>query len=268
MCIRNRLISLIFRIIIIMFCSLGLYLNSGIPNGELAKYMLVFFTIQSNLLCFGYFSVVLFQNIKDLKNKGIYGTTRIMPRFKGGVTLVIAVTFLIYHIVLAPQFISNSIHYNIFTMQNLTVHYIVPILVIVDWLLFDEKLSFKWFDPFIWLSLPIIYFVFILIRAKIGSIIEILSSYYPYFFIDVDLIGWQNVLLNSVAILLAFLALGYSIYFINNIFFKHVSWLFTKVYTKVFAVVFSKVFAKVISKPYQEPYSNSQKAPAEVLLTN
>ena len=251
-----------------MFCSLGLYLNSGIPNGELAKYMLVFYTIQSNLLCFGYFSVVLFQNIKDLKNKGIYGTTRILPRFKGGVTLVIAVTFLIYHIVLAPQFIANSIHYNIFTMQNLTVHYIVPILVIVDWLLFDEKLSFKWFDPFIWLSLPIIYFVFILIRAKIGSTIEILSSYYPYFFIDVDLIGWQNVLLNSAAMLLAFLALGYSIYFVNNIFFKHLSWLLTKVFAKVFAVVFTKVFAKVISKPYQEPYSNSQKAPAEVLLTN
>ena len=252
MCIHNRLISLIFRVIIIMFCSLGLYLNSGIPNGEFARYMLVFFTIQSNLLCFGYFSVVLFQNIKDIKSKGIHGTTRILPRFKGGVTLMIAVTFLIYHTVLVPQFTANSTDYNIFTMQNLTVHYIVPILVIIDWILFDEKLSFKWFDPFIWLSLPIIYFVFILIRARLGSIIEILSSYYPYFFIDVDLIGWQNVLLNSAAMLIAFLALGYIIYFINNIFFKQVSWLLTKVF----------------SKPYTEPYSNPNSATAEVLLIN
>lgn len=217
MCIYNRLLALIFRILLLLGCGIGLYLNSGIPNGELATYMLVFYTIQSNILCFIYFSILLFQNISDLKNLGIEGTVKIFPRLKGAVTMTIAVTFLVYHFILAPIFLSQDQNYSLFSWQNIMVHYFVPIMTILDWILFDQKSSFRWFDPIIWLSLPLTYFAFIIIRAKIGGVIAVVKSNYPYFFIDVDLIGWLMVLKNAGILILGFLILGYMIYVIDNI---------------------------------------------------
>lgn len=217
MCIKNRLLSLIFRILFLFICGLGLYLNSGIPNGTIDTYMLVFYTIQSNALCFIFFALLTFKNISDLKRKGIHGTTRFYPHFKGAVTMSIAITFIIYHFVIMPEFVSVVSNYDPFILDNLTVHYFVPLLAILDWLLFDIKLSFRWFDPILWLLLPISYLIFILTRAQLGGIIAVVKSYYPYFFVDVNLIGWTNMLLNVGGMLLGFLALGYIIYLIDKV---------------------------------------------------
>lgn len=217
MCIHNRLLSLICRIIFLFVCGIGLYLNSGIKNGELATYMLVFYTIQSNALCFVFFLILVFKNISDLKNNGVKGSTVFLPHFKGGVTMTITVTFITYHFILAPQFLCANSSYNLFTWQNLLVHYFVPIAVILDWIIFDEKSSFRWFDPIFWLLLPISYFIFILIRARLGGVIEIMESSYPYFFIDVDTLGWLIVFKNASIFILGFLILGYLIYIIDKI---------------------------------------------------
>jgi len=220
MCIHNRLLSLIYRIIFLFVCGIGLYLNSGIAKGELAPYMLIFYTIQSNALCFIFFSILIVKNIIDLKNKGIKGTTIFFPHFKGAVTMSIAFTFIIYHFILAPHFLSASSNYNLFSWQNILVHYFVPIATILDWIIFDEKSSFRWFDPIFWLIIPITYFIFTLVRAKIGGVILIVKSQYPYFFIDIDVLGWVNVLKNASIILISFLFLGYVIYIIDKISFE------------------------------------------------
>lgn len=217
MCIRNRLYALIFRIIFLIGCGTGLYLNSGIPGGKPAPYMLIFYTIQSNALCFLFFLILAFKNIAELKSKGIRGTTKLSPHLKGAVTMTIAVTGLVYHFVLAPMFLSSSANYHLFSWQNILVHYFVPIAVILDWLIFDEKWNFRWFDPLLWILIPVAYFLFIIIRAKTGGVIEIVKSHYPYFFIDVDLLGWINVLKNAGLLVLGFLLLGYIIYWIDRI---------------------------------------------------
>lgn len=223
MYIHNRLLSLIYRSIFLIVCGIGLYLNSGIAAGKLAVYMLVFYTIQSNLLCFVFFSILLLKNLSDLINKGIRGTTFIFPHFKGAVTMSIAVTFLVYNFILVPRFSMECPDYNLLSWQNLTVHYIVPLAAICDWLLFDKKASFRWFDPILWDLIPITYFILIIIRAKTGNIIEIVKSSYPYFFIDVDMLGWLCVLKNVFLLILGFLLVGYSIYVIDKIFFEHIN---------------------------------------------
>jgi len=223
MYIHNRLLSLIYRFIFLIVCGIGLYLNSGIATGELAAYMLVFYTIQSNILCFIFFSILFFKNISDLKNKGIRGTTLIFPRFKGAVTMSIAVTFLTYHFVLVPQYISTCSNYNLLSWQNLIVHYFVPLAAIFDWLLFDKKSSFRWYDPILWVLIPITYFISIIIRAQLGKVIDIVKSQYPYFFIDVDMLGWICVLKNVSLLILAFLFVGYAIYIIDKISFERIA---------------------------------------------
>ncbi len=221
MCIYNRLYALFFRILFLAGCGIGLYLNSGLPSGKPAPYMLIFYTIQSNVLCFLFFSCLLLKTIMDIRSKGIKGVTVLLPHFKGAVTLAVAVTFLVYHFILVPRFVNDSGHtYILLNWQNILVHYFVPIATVTDWLLFDKKLSFRWFDPIFWLLLPLNYFLFVLIRAKVGGIIEIVKSPYPYFFIDVDLLGWIDVLKNAALLILFFLLLGYFIYLIDKLEFR------------------------------------------------
>lgn len=218
MCIHNRLFALIFRILFLAGCGIGLYLNSGLPSGKPAPYMLIFYTIQSNALCFIFFSILIIKTFQDLKNRGIKGTTVFLPHFKGAVTMAIAVTFIIYQFILVPKFLSaGTAAYSIFNWQNMLVHYFVPIAALTDWLVFDEKLNFRWFDPIAWLLLPIAYFIFILVRAKLGGIIEIVKSPYPYFFIDVDLLGWINVIKNVSLLIFVFLVLGYMIFIVDKV---------------------------------------------------
>lgn len=217
MYIHNRLLALTFRIVFLFGCGIGLYLNSGIPNGKFAPYMLIFYTIQSNALCFIFFSILAIKNLKDLKNKGIRGTTRLFPHVKGAVTMTITMTLIIYHIVLVPMYTSLDVHYSIFNWQNILVHYFVPIMAILDWLLFDEKQRFNWFDPMLWILVPIFYFIFIVLRARFGGIIDIVQSRYPYFFIDVDSLGWVNVFKNTGTFIFGFLVLGYIIYLFDKV---------------------------------------------------
>lgn len=222
MCIHNRLLALIFRIIFLFGCGIGLYLNSGIPNGKLAPYMLIFYTIQSNVLCFIFFSILIIKGCLSLKLEGISGTTVFLPHFKGAVTMTIAITFVIYHFILVPQFLLASSDYNLFSWQNVLVHYFVPIMVILDWLIFDEKLRFRWFEPILWLAIPITYFIFILLRAKLGGVIAVVQSQYPYSFIDVDILGWISVFKNVSILIIGFLFLGYVIYIIDKISFERI----------------------------------------------
>ncbi|WP_027627216.1 Pr6Pr family membrane protein [Ruminiclostridium cellobioparum] len=218
MCIHNRLFALIFRILFLAGCGIGLYLNSGLPSGKPAPYMLIFYTIQSNALCFIFFAILIIKTFLDLKNKGIKGTTVFLPHFKGAVTMAIAVTFIIYQFVLVPKFLSAAAAaYTIFNWQNMLVHYFVPIAALTDWLVFDEKLNFRWFDPIVWLMLPIAYFIFILIRARFGGVIEIVKSPYPYFFIDVELLGWIKVIKNACLLIFGFLVLGYLIFIVDRV---------------------------------------------------
>ena len=143
------------------------------------------------------------------------------PRFKGAVTTSITLTFLIYHFLLSP---TAEDYKGVFYIRNIILHYIVPIMTIFDYIIFDKKGFYKIVDPLIWLIIPIIYFTFMLIRAKVGSPFSN-GSYYPYFIVDIDQYGLKTVLRNIFFIALFFVFLGYIGYFVdrffNKVFSKH-----------------------------------------------
>ncbi|EPR11934.1 hypothetical protein L323_09710 [Ruminiclostridium papyrosolvens C7] len=228
MYIHNRLLALIFRILFLFGCGIGLYLNSGIPSGKFAPYMLIFYTIQSNALCFVFFSILAVKNVIDIKTKGIKGSTSVFPHLKGAVTMTISMTFIIYHFVLIPLYTSHDANYRILNWQNILVHYFVPIMTVLDWLLFDKKQNFRWFDPMLWISVPISYFIFLIIRARIGGMIAIVQSKYPYYFVDVDILGWINVFKYAGVFILGFLILGYVIYLVDKISLGNIRFNFVK----------------------------------------
>ncbi|MEG0378423.1 MAG: Pr6Pr family membrane protein, partial [Eubacterium sp.] len=156
-----------------------------------------------------------------LKKEGLHGSTNPMLRFKGAITMMITVTFLIYHFLLAPRAFSMNSDYNFWAPANLLVHYFTPLMVILDWLIFDKKNAYRPYDPLLWLAIPLLYLIFILIRAQLGGPITAAGSYYPYFFLDVDVLSWIGVLKWVLLIAVFFALLGYIIYFIDKITFSN-----------------------------------------------
>ena len=75
-------------------------------------------------------------------------------RLKGGVTMSIMITCVIYHFLLAP------IATNFYTLENFLCHYIVPLWFLADTLFFDKQGQYKIWDPVVWTILPLLYMIF------------------------------------------------------------------------------------------------------------
>ncbi len=84
-----------------------------------------------------------------------------------------------------------------------TAHTLSPILGLVFWVRHVPTGSLRPRHPVLWLAYPIAYLAYWLVRGPIvGS--------YPYFFTDVDALGYGGVAIWSGALIVAFVVLGTS----------------------------------------------------------
>lgn len=149
-----------------------------------------FFTIQANLLA----SIILLTSAVVLfKNK----QSR-CDMWRGASTLYMAMTGIIFAILL------SGLDANVLTAvpwDNTVLHYIMPIAVFIDWLLYPPKQPLAFKRTLFWLAYPLAYLTYTLIR---GHYVQ----WYPYPFLNVSERGYSAVLVSSVgvAILVAGLA--------------------------------------------------------------
>jgi hypothetical protein len=132
------------------------------------------------------------------------------------------IVMITYQFMLKP----NSGYYQnlkgISIVYDLCLHYIVPILVIFDWVAFDSKDCLSWETPFLSLVFPFSYLVFIFIRANIGN--AFFNGYrlsnYPYFFLDIETMGFIKVSFWIIALVICFLLVGYLFIIVDKIFVR------------------------------------------------
>jgi hypothetical protein len=86
-------------------------------------------------------------------------------------------------------------------IPEITAHTLAPILGAVYWFRVVPKGELNWRHLLLWLIYPIVYLIYWLFRGP-------LVGYYPYFFIDVDALGYGGVALWSGALIVVFLFLG------------------------------------------------------------
>lgn len=86
-------------------------------------------------------------------------------------------------------------------VPEVTAHTLSPILGAVFWYRCVPKGELAWRHAVIWLAYPIAYLVYWLIRGPI-------VGYYPYFFVDVNALGYSGVAVWSGALIVVFLILG------------------------------------------------------------
>ncbi|GBG13355.1 uncharacterized protein NMK_0901 [Novimethylophilus kurashikiensis] len=81
------------------------------------------------------------------------------------------------------------------------LHDLIPLLFVVYWWLFAPKGTWQWRSIALWLFYPIGFFCYSLIRgAAVG--------WYPYPFINVAKLGYQQTLINALGILAGMIAIS------------------------------------------------------------
>lgn len=204
--------NLIYIIVYLLIAAIGLNNSLGISAGNFKPP--IFYTSVSGLICFIYFLIAAIRGIYfTIKKESFPDSLFLFPRAKGAVTLCITVTFLIYHFIVydGPFY---TIDADIF---NLITHYIVPIMVIAHWLIFDKKGIYKPVDPILWTGIPLIYFTWANIVALQHTEIPYWDGdFYPYGFMDLTLHSPFKVFTTIIILLVFFIALGYGIYGLDS----------------------------------------------------
>ncbi|WP_433721657.1 Pr6Pr family membrane protein [Actinoplanes sp. CA-051413] len=181
----------IMRLIAVVAVIAGVVLTAAGPATVTG--LLPFFTIQSNV-AYGVFAAWAAFRGRDTP-----------AALKGAVTLYVAITGLVYHLVLtnpASGFAVDPVHRNLpEAIGNQLLHTVVPLLAVLDWLVFDERGRFRWCHALYWLAFPLGYLAFALIR---GLVVD----KYPYPFIDVNELGYDGVSISSAGFAIAFWILG------------------------------------------------------------
>lgn len=216
--VNNRVVALIYRIIAFCLGFFALVYDFGILNGQFKVVNFFYFTIISNIFCVGLFLALVIVTIKDIIKYGIHGASSISPHIKGEIMISILLTMTVYHFILIPYALKLNPYQNL-KVIDIILHYCIPILTLFDWIFFDKKKRFKWYDPFFWITGPYLYMIFVFIQARfdIAARINANISDYIYAFLDINLLGDTAVFLNILSLTIVFVIIGYIIYGIDRI---------------------------------------------------
>ncbi|MGI3169550.1 Pr6Pr family membrane protein [Pseudooceanicola sp. C21-150M6] len=105
------------------------------------------------------------------------------PRWLGGVTLWIAITGVVYHLLLAA---TDGPNVGWGWWGNAGLHTAVPAAMLLWWLAFAPRRGLTVGAAVLWLSWPLLYCAYALVRGQF-------NGNYPYFFLDPVKTGWPGV---------------------------------------------------------------------------
>jgi len=140
-----------------------------------------FFTIQSNLL--GALALLV---ASSYLSRG--KTSAWADNLRGASAFFMLMTGVIYTLLLANADVQTPIPW-----VNFVLHYLFPIVMLLDWVLIPPKKLPTLRQSSLWLIYPVLYVVYSLIRGAV-------TGWYPYPFLSVSSLGLWQVILNSIAI--------------------------------------------------------------------
>ena len=160
--------------------------------------VLSFYTIWSNILV----AVVTFLLAQNPRRRGSW-----FAALRLASTTMITVTGLIYAFVLASLWAPQGWH----KVADQSLHYIVPILAVLGFVLFGPRPLFDRHTLWRALLIPGVWVVYTLGRGPFVTYTEDgeVRRFYPYHFIDVDQWGYGRVLLNLTGVFLLLLLLSW-----------------------------------------------------------
>lgn len=159
MCIQNRLFSLIFKLVILAFSALATLTALFMVAGGYSSVHFLYYTTLSALLAFVYYFVAAITVGVDMKKKGLAGAKTAGPHVRGGITMALLLGMLVF-----PYVIPDTPFARGALLPVVLVHFVLPVLVLLDWALFDLKGRYRFVDPLWWLVFPYGYYLFAIDR--------------------------------------------------------------------------------------------------------
>ena len=188
--------SFLFKLLILVVCGIGLYLNFKIGS----LWMILYFTLLSNLMCFlFYLFAIILKLCNKLEKNNIYYV------FKGMITMAITLTMFGYWLLVASGG-DIGIYASHMTSCRI-VHLYVPILVMLDYLIFGEKGNLKKSYPFIWSTVVIGYGIFTSVYSFFGGLF-LGNNKYPYNYLNIEEFGVIKVCINCLVIYITYVVYG------------------------------------------------------------
>ena len=216
--ILNKKFQLFYRLLFVLLVGVGLILDLMTWMKEPHNEFLVYYTTQSNILTWIIMFIHLKNTYKDIKNKKMKGTSNDMIPFHFLAGIWILITSLVYNVLLSSPF---TLSYWTDHIHNCILHLFGPILFILDLYLFSKRKQVKTYVPLLCVTYPYLYIISILMRGRYLTGLyhgKIPHSYvvYPYFFLDVNHLGYLGVLRWVMILSVIFVLLGYVMHFIYS----------------------------------------------------
>lgn len=154
-------------------------------------------------LYLGFFTILTNILVAKVLSSAVIGPRNALLRFylRPGVQTAIAMSIvivcLVYNIMLRQLWHPTGW----LRVADLIVHDIMPPLFLLYWWLAVPKGGLRWSQVLVWQRYPAGYFFYVLLRGAV-------DGWYPYPFLDVNTLGYGQVLVNAIAVLLAFVAVA------------------------------------------------------------
>lgn len=217
--IRNRLISLIYRLITL---GIGIFtvvlLFASESNGIFA---LVYFGAESSLAAVVIILLNVIFNLIDLIRHGTKGVPAsvYMPLTLGVLSFLLsdAICYSVASPFMGGYGLDSSLIATVFS------HGVLPFLFLIDYLLFDEKGTVAWKHAIYWMSYPLFYFALTMAAHYIFD-----STFFPYKFLNSEKFiarggfvagnnGWNGVILSVALLAVGFALCGFLAILLNNL---------------------------------------------------
>ena len=159
--------ELLLKIATIIFAFWGVCLQARDDGGFIRSNTYLYFTIISNLETVIIFSVfVVLRIAENIKGKQIIPKPLFMLKFM--ITAAMTITLTVAALLLAP--LKDNVY--LFSMKNLSLHIIAPILAMIDFLMIDRGFEYKWKMTFLGFILPLLYLAMTLLISIKGVHIQ------------------------------------------------------------------------------------------------
>lgn len=196
MYIKRRSVSVVYRLFIgglALACLLLEFSSFGSAAWRLFMPWVLLFTVIYYLL-----SAIITAFFKRRSSGRM-----LSPMFQGALTLSGLAVMIGYLLVIT----GHSGMPSLAGFAGVLAYFIVPCLILFDWLIFSKKGQWRATDPFYWLAFPVIYACGILLSANFTTRVIMLE--YPYEFLNYHVIGIDAMLWWGAIIGVLFVAGGF-----------------------------------------------------------
>jgi hypothetical protein len=144
---------------------------------------------------------------------------QLLRKIKGATIVATILMMFFYNFVLIPYMRVNIPTYQIYSLKDIFIHFLSPIIILADYIFFDEKGLLEYRDGFSFIYYLFIYVAYVIVYDLLGGrfIISGVESIYPYFFLNIEKQGIWVTLLVILMIGLVFTGFGLALVWVDQI---------------------------------------------------